>query len=975
MVCVTARASPSPSSSRSVITPTSVSASTPPAPHPHRPAPVPQTTQSPTQDPPQSLQSSHTGPHPISSLALTLPMPSSFPFPYDPPYPIQTALMRHVYAAIEAREVKVAVVESPTGTGKTLSLLSSTLAWLADDKERRIRGELDGLTEEMEGGGDPPWVLAQSLERHRRTLAAAEDELEARLRDVRRKEDAKRGEGRIRKKQKTSHQPDLAENAENSDDDSFLPDDSATPDLNGDSAYTGDDDDGISPALRTLMKKLADSRTKDSTREDGEVACTKIYYASRTHSQLAQVRNELLKSPDPTPHTRTLPLASRANLCINDALRARSATASELDEGCREMISGEKRNRCPYLPPPTEDAKMLDMRDRILSTPKDIEDLVTIGRELNTCPYFGSRRAIPQAQLVTLPYNLLLQKTAREALGIDLQDNVVVIDEAHNLPDTLLSAHTPTLTPPTLHAALTQLRIYLARFRTRLAPRHGLHLRRLVRFLGAMEGFVEGWAKEGEGGGGSASASVTAVSGGGGGNGGSTSAASPVGPGAKSGRGRGTETATAMQKGKEKDAKMGPRQEIMPANSLMARLGAQVDGVNLLEIEAYLRRSKIARKISGYSDKLAQKAAEKGTSDPHATSARRRMTPPLHAVENFILALTNDDADGRLSLTQVGDKGSESAVLKYQLLNPSHHFKEIVDVARCVILAGGTMSPMGDFQVQLFPFLKERELSIFTCGHVIPPQNLQTLVIGKGPRGGELVFKYDQRGNQDMIAELGQVLTNLVNLVPHGLVVFFPSYAFLNAIKAAFQKSGLLEKINLKKKVFFEPESTSDVENVLRQYALAISSVPSASTRKGGALLLAVIGAKLSEGINFSDTLARAVVVVGLPFPSLASIELRERMRYVTELEQKLKIPRLPGAKDAGAELYENLCMKSVNQSIGRAIRHQNDYASLILVDSRYASPRISAKLPKWIGENLIVTKNFGHAVKEVGQFFREKTG
>ena len=50
--------------------------------------------------------------------------------------------------------------------------------------------------------------------------------------------------------------------------------------------------------------------------------------------------------------------------------------------------------------------------------------------------------------------------------------------------------------------------------------------------------------------------------------------------------------------------------------------------------------------------------------------------------------------DGRLMLTQSGDQGSESVVLKYQLLNPSHHFKEIVDAARCVVLAGGTMSPV-----------------------------------------------------------------------------------------------------------------------------------------------------------------------------------------------------------------------------------------------------------------------------------------
>jgi chromosome transmission fidelity protein 1 len=83
------------------------------------------------------------------------------------------------------------------------------------------------------------------------------------------------------------------------------------------------------------------------------------------------------------------------------------------------------------------------------ASPKDIEDLAAAGRLAGTCPYFGSRRAIPQAevisspsyhshtnefllQLVTLPYNLLLQKTAREALGIDLTNQVVIFDEAHS---------------------------------------------------------------------------------------------------------------------------------------------------------------------------------------------------------------------------------------------------------------------------------------------------------------------------------------------------------------------------------------------------------------------------------------------------------------------------------------------------------------------------------------------------------------
>lgn len=37
-------------------------------------------------------------------------------------------------------------------------------------------------------------------------------------------------------------------------------------------------------------------------------------------------------------------------------------------------------------------------------------------------------------------------------------------------------------------------------------------------------------------------------------------------------------------------------------------------------------------------------------------------------------------------------------------------------------------------------------------------------------------------------------------------------------------------------------------------------------------MLVCVIGGKLSEGINFTDDLARSVVVFGLPYPSNKSI-------------------------------------------------------------------------------------------------------
>ncbi|KAI0753454.1 DNA repair helicase [Daedaleopsis nitida] len=861
------------------------------------------------------------------SLKLSPPYEfSAFPFK---PYDIQSDLMRHVFSAIE--NSKVAIMESPTGTGKTLSLLCASLTWLRDEQSRARKGKL-----EVQGDSNTPdWVAAQTVERRRRQLEADEVEYAERLATARKREAQMRklARGHVRKRPRLSPDRDDMLDKEDDEEAIFLPDDMDV---------SQDSESNISPAVLALMRKLQQGPA--SSTDEQEPTCTKVYYASRTHSQLSQVLHELHKlklalnvaipSVDGSTerfqlgkrpvssidsdsadgcNARVVSLGSRKQLCINERLRGK---AGDLDEACRQMLSEKGTKRCPHLPSVEEETRMLDLRDQILATPKDVEELFQAGQAADTCPYFGSRRAIPQAQLVLLPYNLLLQKTAREALGIDLKGQVIIIDEAHNLTSTLLSLSTSRLSLRILSAARHQLSIYFSRFRNRLSTIHSLHLKRLTNLLDALAKYAEEWRDE---------------------------------------------------QSKPKHDRKGSDVEVMTSTELMQKLGRKAEGVNLLEIEKYLKDSKIARKISGYSVKELEKSAGH---DPNKLAKLARLantTPPLHSIESFIVALTASSDDGRVTLSMVDGQ----VEIKYQHLNPATYFQEVIETARAVILAGGTMSPMSDIVNQLFANLPTERLTTFSCGHIIPEKNLQTLVLRKGPRDGELQFKFQQRGDDSLTAELGQILINFTHIVPGGMVVFVPSYGFLHMVTEKWKASGTLEKLSAKKKIFSEPRESTQVESILRDYAAVVHE------SKRGALLFAVVGAKLSEGLNFTDDLARAVIIVGLPFANRSSPELKERMDYVTRLEQRRVAAgeRTPGstAKNAGVELYENMCMNAVNQSIGRAIRHREDWAGLILVDSRYASQRIRGKLPKWIESGTIITDTFGQAMKEMGRFYREK--
>ena len=144
---------------------------------------------------------------------------------------------------------------------------------------------------------------------------------------------------------------------------------------------------------------------------------------------------------------------------------------------------------------------------------------------------------------------------------------------------------------------------------------------------------------------------------------------------------------------------------------------------------------------------------------------------------------------------------------------------------------------ISDVISQLFPTISDSKLSVFSCGHVIPASNLKSIVITKGPSGKELTFRYKDRSDESLVSLTYHLKTDIKNswssiaprtssvshqhceceqphfnnyllqylhiiqIVPNGLVIFLPSYAFLNTVKAKWSENGVLSRMQKKKRV------------------------------------------------------------------------------------------------------------------------------------------------------------------------------
>lgn len=156
---------------------------------------------------------------------------------------------------------------------------------------------------------------------------------------------------------------------------------------------------------------------------------SRIIFTSRTHSQLKQAMKEL-KSTNYKRMNSAI-LGSRKQMCINPDVQQ---TGVNIHSICKSIVKQRKCNFFNNLETLKCDSNFMDeIKGHVL----DIEDLVSLGKSKNVCPYFLSQLMAENADIVFSPYNYVLDERIRsknDLFTLILTNGTIIFDEAHNIP-------------------------------------------------------------------------------------------------------------------------------------------------------------------------------------------------------------------------------------------------------------------------------------------------------------------------------------------------------------------------------------------------------------------------------------------------------------------------------------------------------------------------------------------------------------
>lgn len=635
-----------------------------------------------------------------------------------------------------------------------------------------------------------------------------------------------------------------------------------------------------------------------------------IYYASRTHSQITQLVRELRKTSYRVPMAL---LASRKHYCTNKNIRGRE----NIDEECKQLLK-DKVIGCPEFKSVQKVKAHPSLQKGGCNEVHDIEDLVKVGQSVKGCSYYAARSMSNDAQLVFCPYNYIINPVIRGAMEVDIQGAIVIFDEAHNIEDISRDAGSVDIEEDTLDKLQMELEqlchsdiaIYLPLYEMTQGLTSWMEQKKTTLEKRDFQHYVSCWTGD-----------------------------------------------KALQELEE------------------ANISKQCFPI-LLECAT--------KAIKVYTDLEAD--------EPHLSGMSVITLEGLFSSLSYFFSKNGSHMlDYQLALQRTVRKhdrrasGNWTHTLSLWCLNPAAVFRDVADLSLSVILTSGTLSPMTSFSSELgvkFETNLEAPHVIDTDSQVWPA------IISTGPGNYPLNASYKTADVYAFQDAVGRSLEEIFKIVSGGCLVFFPSYKLMEKLCTRWSETGQWSRLKAEKPLFVESKggSQDDFELTLKGYYDSIhhDKKPASGrkrrikktdlnhfhavdsiqdTKKGGAALLGVCRGKVSEGIDFSDDNARAVIIVGIPFPNMYDIQVALKKKYNDTFKSSKQLL-------GGNEWYCHQAFRALNQAAGRCIRHRLDYGAVILLDERFREERNKAFISKWLRKPLRVYDSFDLSLEKLKSFF-----
>ncbi|XP_047221537.1 regulator of telomere elongation helicase 1 isoform X3 [Girardinichthys multiradiatus] len=587
---------------------------------------------------------------------------------------------------------------------------------------------------------------------------------------------------------------------------------------------------------------------------------------------------------------------------------------------CRQKVSTRS---CLYYNNVEEKSTDRDLVNSIV----DVEDLVKFGNRQKVCPYYLTRSLKQQADVIFMPYNYLLDPKSRRAHNIELNGAVVIFDEAHNVEKTCEESTSFDLTPYDVASAITAVDRLLVEQAKEVSQGDSLTedlnveslssgskinintIAKIKQILLDLEAAIDSYEVPSDKG-------ITK-------------------PGI-----------FIYELLERAHLTYNTKADIHDALEQIIGCLTGLPGIFLSTAGLQKLVDIIQLVFCGEpSDQDKQKQKEFNTA---------HFKVHIHRENSYQKKKQTSD------LWSASSSKKQGNILSYWCFSPGFSMQDLVNQrVRCIILTSGTLSPLTSFTSEMrikFPVLLEN-------GHVIDRDQIFVSVIDRGPDGVLLSSAFDRRFDPDNMASLGNTVANLSRVVPHGLLVFFPSFPLMEKTLEFWRANGHADRIENRKPMFVEPKGKGTFNEVIDGYYNKVNDPAS----QGGSFF-AVCRGKASEGLDFADTFGRGVIITGLPFPPKFDPRVILKMQFLDEMSRK----KTPGVRYlSGQEWYKQQAFRAVNQAIGRVIRHKDDYGAIFLCDQRFKNFDARAQLPSWVKPYVRRYEGFGNVVRDVSQFFR----